>query len=126
MLGTVPYLLNIIRPHANCWAVAQGSLRPCRELERTSTSARSAPAKDVARAAEGGDSVGRQSSNGAAAPSEGLKARIQGLVQSLRAVTEVRMRRSSQPCLRARVQGLVQSLRAVTELRMRHSSQAPA
>ena len=67
-----------------------------RELERTSTSARSAPAKDVAQAAEGGDNVGRQSSNGAAAPPEGLKARIQGLVQSLRAVTEVRMRRSSQ------------------------------
>ena len=80
--------------HSLC--ICSPLLGACRELERTSTSARSAPAKDVARAAEGGDSVGRQSSNGATAPPEGLKARIQGLVQSLRAVTEVRMRHSSQ------------------------------
>ena len=72
-----------------------------RELERTTTNARSAPAKDVAQAAAGGNGVGRQSSSGAAAPPEGLKARIQGLVQSLRAVTEVRMRHSGQILPRA-------------------------
>lgn len=60
-------------------------------MARTPASERSAPAKDVERAASGQEAAGPRNDDGMSQP-EGLKARIQGLVQSLRAVTEVRLR----------------------------------
>ncbi len=61
---------------------------PCGRKERAPASARSVPAKDVERAASGDEKASAPSDSGAPQP-EGLRARIQGLVQSLRAATEV-------------------------------------
>jgi len=67
---------------------------------------RSAPAKDIERAASGEDSAGppheAASANGAGAQPEGLRGRIRGLVQALRPYTEVRRARprARLPCHR--------------------------
>ncbi len=70
---------------------------PGARRERGMEDERSAPAKDIERAASGEDSAGppheAASANGAGGPPEGLRKRIRGLVQALRPYTEVRRAR---------------------------------